>query len=212
MTDLLPEDKLNLCIDFSNLSSYVALTGTRLLVDQTGIELNWLPLIKLSTRSTGKNQEGDPLAEYKARRARARRGFAERELQRDCDLLELPVNSGSVQFDQTAVAMGLLLLRGADASQHQYWQYAEEIFSAAFRQNQPIEHNDRVAELIHSLGITSSPVERSSGRLAEIQEELLDAGIFDSPTFVYKGERYLGRQHFPLLKWILKGRNGLPPV
>jgi len=212
MNDLLSEDKLNLCVDFSSLANYVALPGTRQLVDECEIELNWVPFVKTAKKSPGKTQAGDPLLEYKARRARARKMFADKELQRECELLGIPVEAGGTKFDQRAAAMGLLLLREADADQSQYWQYVEAIFSAAFRDLRPVEDLDEIAGLLKSLGVMLSlPLDRSE-ELAETQDQILEAGVFESPTFILKGERFLGRQHLPLLTWMLKGRIGLPPV
>jgi 2-hydroxychromene-2-carboxylate isomerase len=212
VTELLPEDKLNLCIDLSHLSSFVALNGARHLAGQFGIELNWLPLVKLSARSTGKVQVDDPLGEYKARRARAKKMFADRELERVSVLLGISAENGQTQFDPTAASEGLILLKEADASQQVCWHYVEAIYSAAFRKNQPIETSDQVASVLNSLDIVLPEKNDTSRKLAEIQAALLEAGIFDSPTFVYQGERYLGRQHLPLLNWILGGRKGVPPV
>jgi 2-hydroxychromene-2-carboxylate isomerase len=212
MSKLFPENMLTLCIDFSSLSGYVALSGTRRLVDECQLELNWIPVIKLTSRSAGKIQADDPLAEYKARRARARKMFSERELERDCALLDISIEGGKTQYDHTYAACGLLLLREADANQHQYWQYVEAVYSAAFREQHPIDSANKAAELVESSGFPSSQIDNMSVRLKDMQEELLEAGVFDSPTFVYEGERFLGRQHLPLLTWMLKGRQGTPPV
>ena len=173
MSNLLPENNLSLCVDFSSLSSYVALSGTRRLVDECHIEVNWLPLFKVTTRSTGKTQADDPLAEYKARRARARKMFSESELKRDCALLDISIDAGIIQYDPTPAAYGLLLLREAGASQQQFWRYVESIYSAAFREQHPVDSANKVVELLASLGIASSGYEDMSGKLKDMQAELL---------------------------------------
>ncbi len=52
----------------------------------------------------------------------------------------------------------------------------------------------------------------ATNNLRKIQEELLESGIFDSPAYHYEGERFQGRQHLPLLRWLMGGRQGAPPV
>ena len=212
MSNLFPENMLTLCIDFSSLPGYVALLGARQLVDECQLELNWIPVIKLTSRSPGKIQADDPLAEYKTRRARARKMFSDREMERDCALLGISPEAGQTQYDHTYAACGLLLLREADATAQQYWQYVEAIYSAAFRDQHPIDNANKVAELLESSGFGSSEIGNMPIVLKDMQEELLEAGVFDSPTFIYEGERFLGRQHLPLLTWMVKGRHGSPPV
>jgi len=76
----------------------------------------------------------------------------------------------------------------------------------------PIADLDEITLLLKSLEIIPALAIDRSEKLVEIQGQLLEAGIFESPTFVFKGERFLGRQHLPLLSWMLQGRIGRPPV
>ncbi len=46
----------------------------------------------------------------------------------------------------------------------------------------------------------------------EIQNAALEAGIFDVPSYLIDGEIFLGRQHLPMIRWLLSDRRGQPPV
>jgi 2-hydroxychromene-2-carboxylate isomerase len=48
--------------------------------------------------------------------------------------------------------------------------------------------------------------------LAELQRELAAAGLFSVPAYLTGGEVFLGRQHLPMLEWLLTGRTGLAPI
>ena len=41
---------------------------------------------------------------------------------------------------------------------------------------------------------------------------LRGAGIFDVPAYVVEGEIYFGRQHLPMVRWMLTGKRGEPPI
>ncbi len=47
---------------------------------------------------------------------------------------------------------------------------------------------------------------------AVLAEELREAGLFQVPTFVVDEEVFIGRQHLPMIRWILQGRSGPIPI
>jgi 2-hydroxychromene-2-carboxylate isomerase len=216
---LFPESGITLCVDFNSLTTYLALGETRRLFDDMQIEVNWLPLVRTPGTFSIPASDGDPLAGYKARRARARTMFAERELQRNCERLGISTRQGGITFDPVNASHGLLWLRQVRADAETYWQYADAVFSSAFREQDPMQDVRAIRDLLarlHLPNASSSGHEFedfvTTGGLGGIQDALLDAGIFNSPAYIYEGERFMGRQHLPLLRWILGGRKGSAPV
>ncbi len=55
---------------------------------------------------------------------------------------------------------------------------------------------------------------KGDGRVihGEIQNAALEAGIFDVPSYLIDGEIFLGRQHLPMIRWLLSDQRGQPPV
>jgi len=45
-----------------------------------------------------------------------------------------------------------------------------------------------------------------------VAEELAGAGIFQTPAYVVDEEVFHGRQHLPMIRWILEGRTGAVPI
>ena len=43
------------------------------------------------------------------------------------------------------------------------------------------------------------------------QEAVFEAGIFGVPGYVVDGEYFFGREHLPMVRWLLSGREGTPP-
>ena len=86
-----------------------------------------------------------------------------------------------------------------------------------YREGQDIDNIDAIERLLVSCDIplsgfsdyceSAAPMEIES-----LQTLLVDAGVFDSPAYLLKGERFLGRAHLPLIRWHLSGQEGPPPV
>jgi len=211
---LFPASGLTLCIDFNSLATYVALGDTRKLVDDKQVEVHFLPLVRKSGRFSIPIDKDDSLAEYKTRRARARKMFADAELQRNCERIGISIDRGGIAFDSTHAAVGLLWLKQTQANAENYWHYTETVFSAAFREQKPMEDASLIRDLLAKIHLSTTGFNDfvATNDLREIQEELLESGIFDSPAYVYAGERFQGRQHLPLLRWLMGGRQGPPPV
>jgi 2-hydroxychromene-2-carboxylate isomerase len=49
-------------------------------------------------------------------------------------------------------------------------------------------------------------------RLAALREELDGLGLYTVPAYLVGGEPFLGRQHLPMVEWLLGGRTGPAPI
>jgi predicted DsbA family dithiol-disulfide isomerase len=214
MDDLLSGSGLTIIINFESLADYVSLLETRKLVDDFELEVRWLPLLKSGQDNSPKLIENDALSGYKARRALARDKFAKEELERNSGYMDIAVEQAGKEFDATFVAQGLLWLNEVGVGAGDYWRYMDRIFEEVFRENRHVETGPQIQNLLQETGIdvTGFADFLDKNNLPAVQEMLLENGIFESPAIVYQGERYIGRQHHPLLRWIFGGRKGTPPV
>ena len=55
-------------------------------------------------------------------------------------------------------------------------------------------------------------VDAERAKLVDGAGELLEQGLLSAPAFVVDGEIFHGREHLPLVGWMLHGRSGKPPV
>ena len=213
MNDLLSRSGLTIIIDFACLADYVSLLETRKIVDDFELEVHWLPLVKFG-QDPSKPIENDVLSGYKARRALAREEFAKEELERNSGYMNIPVEYADTGFNSAMVAQGLLWLNEVGVGAGDYWRYTDRVFAEVFRQNRRLETGPQIQNLLQEIGIDVSGFADflDKNNLPAMQEILLENGIFESPAIVCQGERYIGRQHHPLLRWIFDGRKGTPPV
>ncbi|HJL61647.1 MAG TPA: hypothetical protein QF517_06780 [Pseudomonadales bacterium] len=210
------DPRLVVYLDFSGISGFLALQPTYDLLDEVDVSVRWLPITGILNRMSNKapsEPSNDPLAAYKARRKKARDQFAEAELKRNSQLLGITPLQASRTFDAGNAHIGLLYLNqlGIDPR-----DYIALIYRAAFVDEKPVEDLQNICGYLDQLGIESTGLGayEETGRevFEKLQEELLEQGIFDSPAFLYQGERFFGRQHIPLLSWYIRGSEGTPPV
>ncbi len=214
MTDYLSYDGLTLCIDFNSLPAYAALEATKQLVKDTGIRIRLVPMAKQQDYTPRQSSPDDPLAEYKAKRAQARKEDRQRERVRDCDRLGISVASVAGHFDTSVADSALLWMIEEDTCESTVWDYVGLVFSLTFRELRPPENFDSVSEILERCGVNAQGFEQfmTTGAYLDSQTEIEQLGLFLSPAYLYEGERYQGRQHLPLLRWIITGRKGTPPV
>ncbi|MDP4598872.1 MAG: hypothetical protein NWS96_08520, partial [Pseudomonadales bacterium] len=223
---------LLVCLDFSDAESYLALAATRQLVADFDLQVQWLPikagLQRVSNQPPTEVGE-DPLLAYKARRAKARQAYAATELQRTCRLLDIPVSHGQPQADTRLAALGLLYVNaeyvnaeydnaaaGAAAAAA---AYIETVYAGLFRHaaGGPAPITTVVSGALHAAALAEAPfaafvAAQGPQVLAELEDSLLALGLFASPGYLYQEQRFQGRQHLPLLRWMLQGATGIPPV
>lgn len=210
-------DVISFYINFSELASWLTLKPLMKLIEETGVEVEMLPVLGslgnvVTRRQTG---EDDPLEAYKARRARARQQSSAREFERICERLDLEERQASRHIDPLSASLGLIWLKEVDREFDQM-RYAEAVFEAAFRKGVAIGERDDIEQLIDGLGLPSKGFKafadiRMAGLVAN-SEASLEAGILSAPAFVLHGEVFHGREHLPLLAWLVKGSVGPPPV
>ena len=210
------DEDITIHIDLTGLNGYLALGPTFEMIDELGLKARWLPISALLNRVSTRVPEAaavDPLAEYKARRQKARDRFARQELSRNCQRLGISESQGANTFEATWVHIGLLYLDqvGGDSR-----TYVEKVYESGFDLDQPLDEVEAVSDLLRSLGVDphgfNDYLARGRAVLDELELRLLEEGVFDSPAYIYQNHRFHGRQHLPLIRWYLTGCVGLPPV
>ena len=205
-------------INFNGLPSWLALAPLGRIVAETGVAVRWQPMLGNLGNVAGSNLkpgEEDPLAAYKARRAKARSRAKARELERMCETLGIDPEAGGRTIDPTALSLGLNWIVSLASAEDQA-RYIESAFERTYRESGDVESIEAVADLIDSTGISSRGFaefcEREQAVLEATRDEILEKSVLNAPAFILDGEVFNGREHLPLIEWILKGREGTPPV
>ena len=202
-------------LTFGDLATWLALAPLQHLIEETGIEIDFVPMVgSLGNVVTGAKQgEDDPLEAYKARRARARNMTTDREFERMSEMLDIPVDNARRKIEPIMLSLGLQWLKQHEGCCFDYLNLA---FRKTYLEVTDVESEEAVVSILKTVGVPAegfSEFARSNkGELEVESDERLESGILFAPAFSLDGEIFLGREHLPLIGWILKNRQGLPPV
>jgi 2-hydroxychromene-2-carboxylate isomerase len=203
---------LTVLLDARHPFAYLALEPTRALAKELGIEVDWLPSI------------GQPLHAPSLPGPADGRGIRHRRIRALAIAREIEVYSS---------AQGLVLrdyYRAPDpTSLNVAWLWIREFrplllesfLRNAFRAYWSLEldpsNPEDLADLIASLGAASIEFRKWEGgigraRVAALQESIRARGLNGSPCYLVEDEVFYGRQHLPMIRWILTGKRGKGPI
>lgn len=203
---------LTLCIDIRNPLSWLALQPALALGAELGVAVECLPFMGPSLKPPKPARADDDRG---ARHRRQRAEYVGRDIQRYAAVRGLEIRDIYRFPDATRFAAALLWLNQHAADR------VEEFLLTAFRDYWrgalDIEAPATMPEMLGRLGQDTAGFERFvrhglSAVLADLREGLVAAGVYDTPAFVVDGQVFLGRAHLPMVRWLLRGREGQAPV
>jgi 2-hydroxychromene-2-carboxylate isomerase len=190
---------LTVAIDFANPRSYLALKPTIALADQLGVEINWQPFLVEPEKQPKTAFRSDRGIRHRAIRA----AYMERDSLRYLADRGIIVRDLAKRSNSMAAALGLLWLKRESRPLVQ--RYVEQVFERYWRSELDIEDESAMRALLAEIGAPTTGFETflsGDGRVAldRARSDLLDAGVFDVPTYVANGETFTGREHLPLIR------------
>ncbi len=205
-------DALPVAIDFKSPHAYLAIAPTCALADALGIAVAWEPFLVAPAR---KRRPAAPDDDRGTRHRRLRAQYVVRDLLRYAAARGLELRGLERETDSTLAALGLLWVTRARPALGR--AYVERVFDRYWQETLEIESASALHDMLRELGAPTSGFERFAGRegratLERVQAELREAGVFDVPAYRVEGDVFHGRQHLPMIRWLLSGRAGEPPL
>lgn len=203
---------LSVCVDFKSPGCHLALAPTCALADELGVEVDWLPLL-VPPLTLPRSPASDDDRGTRHRRARAL--YLERDLMRYAADRGLALGDVYRAPDASVAALGLLWVKARDSRAVR--AYLDQVFERWGREILQLDDPAEIRAVFDELGTPSEDFEAyASGpgpaELAALQAGLRAAGVFGVPGYVVGGEVFLGRQHLPMIRWLLTGRSGPKPI
>lgn len=201
-----------ICIDFKNPKAYLALQPTYALEVELGIDFDWLPLI-VSSLSRPHGVRADEDRGTRHRRMRAE--YYEYDLRRYARIWGLHLGDLYRTPDTTVASIGLLWVNERSPSIRR--AYVDAVFARYWSEQLNIEDHAAIGALLGDIGADRDGWDAylsGPGRaaLALTSARLREAGVFDVPGYIVDNEIFFGRQHLPMIRWILGGRLGEAPI
>ncbi len=200
---------LTVALSLGSFGSLCALAPTLALIEEFDADVTWLSIRPIDTPFTSRPSADDPMAEYKLRRKRARDAWTAREHERDCERLGLDASVTPRYIDARAADAGLQLLAdtGGDVP-----AYLTAVLNRGFVDRRSVADVADVEDLVGREGFDAYVAHDVDARLAVIENELAERRIYTGPAYIAGDEAFIGRQHLPLIRWLLGGQRGSPPV
>ena len=200
------------CVDFKNPKAYLALRPTLALEVELGTTFDWLPLI---VSPLSRPQPELDSEDRGARHRRIRAQYYERDLRRYAGVYGMELGDLYRNPDVSLASIGLLWARRHSAAAVRAYLHA--VFDGYWRDNLDIESATAIARLLAESGADIAgwagySTGTGRGQLEQTTAALRGAGLFDVPAYVVEGETLFGRQHLPMVGWLLSGRTGEPPI
>ena len=118
-------------------------------------------------------------------------------------------------MDADAANLGWLWVR--DRYPEKLEAYLVELFRSYWSLELDAACGEPVAALLDSLDAGGESfldwsVEEGPSAAAALRDELRGRGLFQVPAYAVDDEVFYGRQHLPMIRWILAGRSGPIPI
>ena len=205
---------LTVVIDWRQPQSYLALAGIRELATALGIAIDWQPGCSrpLSPPSPESAHE-DRGTRHRRHRAR----YVEHDLRRYAAAQGLALGDLYRSPDPSLAGIGLLWLkkRADENGEHRAVEdYVDSVFAGYWREALDIEDVAAVRDVLESVGAPAAAFDPEALREEYdlLQLRLRAAGVIEAPAYLVGDDIFIGRAHVPMIRWLLTGRTGPPPI
>lgn len=205
---------LLVAIDFEQPQSYLAKGPTSRLAASLGIAIDWQPMVARPIAEPTDETEGESRG---ARHRRMRARYFEYDLRRYAEAQGLVLGEVHRAGDSSVAGIGLLWVKrhasgamglaAVDA-------YVNRVFDGYWRGALALDDVDAIRGLMDRIGLTGSAFDPAA--LHDEYERSLErwrvAGMIEAPAYLVGDEVFIGRAHLPMVEWLLRGKDGPPPV
>src|SRR5262245_16935183 len=199
------------CIDFKNPKAYLAIAPTFALEDELNISFDWQPVrVSPLTRPAPARDDDDRGTQHRRLRAQ----YHEREHRRYAAQYGLSLGDLYRNPDVTVAGIGLLWCHSQSRSIAR--RYSNARFTRDGAEQLDLADAAAIGAVLRDVGANVTGWDAyvaTNGRadLDDVQQRLSTA-VFDVPAYLVEGDVFFGRQHLPMIRWILSGRIGTPPL
>jgi 2-hydroxychromene-2-carboxylate isomerase len=203
---------LTVVLDIRNPLAYLGLAPAIALGRERELAINWLPIAAMPLRSPTRPGPNDDRG---VRHRRHRANMIAREIAIYAEAQGLVINEPYRSAPADGANLAWLWMRAhAPASLE---TFLVEIFRRYWALELDASDPREAARVIASLGEDDAGFmqwagSEGSGAFEGIPAELAAAGIAGAPTYWTCDQVFVGRQHLPMIRWLLDGKEGAAPI
>ena len=195
---------IDFVFDFTSVDCWLALGPTCRLADELRVPVNWLPMC-VPPKVAPKARENESVSE---RHARVRAEYMASENARYAERLGIPLKRSGAGVDSWPAAAACLRATEQGVGR----EFVERVFKGFWEGQLDIEDAAAITGILEDLGAPRLDLDDGARRLEKSREELTERGVFGIPTYLVEGQMFMGRQHLPMIRWLLTGQEGPGPL
>jgi 2-hydroxychromene-2-carboxylate isomerase len=208
----LAQSALCIALDIRHPLAYLALPPAIEFGREMAIDVDWLPLEGQPLRAPSTARPDD---DRSIRHKRHRANMIAREIAIYARVRGLTVREPYRDASAGAANLAWLWVRAQAPSSLP--AFLEELFRRYWALDLDADDLADVVDVLRTLELYSSGFEAwaadEGAREAErVARALREAGVHQAPAYLLEGEVFYGRQHLPMIRWILNGRAGPGPI
>ncbi len=211
------ERPLIVYLDIKSPYAFIARAPTCRLAEELGIQIDWRPLtlnIPSYLGSARLDSKGKVASSERTPEQWAKVKYAYRDARRYAAELGFGLRGTEKIWDTSIVHMGFwwAKMHGDEILQ----AFLDHVYPRFWVRDFDAENVTVVADALQQAGADTDGFAGyviGDGRSFHetSQRRIFEAGIFGVPGYVLEGEYFFGREHLPMVRWILSGREGAPP-
>ena len=195
---------IDFVFDFTSVDCWLAFVPTCRLADELQVPVNWLPMcVPAKVVPDAKENESVP-----ERHARVRAEYMASENARYAGRLGVPLKRTGAGVDSWLAAAATIRATEQGVGR----EFVERVFRGFWEGELDIESAAAVTGILDELGAAGFDLDGGARRLGELREELAERGVFGIPTYLVEGQMFMGREHLPMIRWLLTGQEGPGPL
>ena len=189
--------------DFTNAASLLAFKPTYALADELGVNVELLPF-PTEVRETPPDRSDETVG---ARHARVRTAYVTADTARYARWQGIELNRDATGVDSTVACAGCLWAGRVGAAR----DYAARVLAEFWAGRLELDP-EPLADVLDDLGAPGFLGYDYGRDLEEHKAEVASRGVYNVPTYVVDGQHFVGRQHLPMIRWLLCGSEGPGPL
>lgn len=196
---------IGFAFDYANVASLLALEPTCALADELGVEIEWLPFPSPVRTPPGPVVGEETVAE---RHSRVRAEYFARDTARYAAWRGIELNRNADGVDSTLACAG-----GLWAGRHGVARdYNRQVLTEFWAGRLDIEDSGALTAVLDRHDAPGFEGFDFAGPLAEHRAAAAARGVFNVPAYLVDEEIFAGRQHLPMIRWLLTDRAGPGPL
>ena len=199
---------IDFVFDFTSVDCWLAFGPTCRLADELQVPVNWLPMCVPARAVPAKAPEAKENESVSERHARVRAEYMASENARYAERLGVPLKRNGAGVDSWLAAAASI--RAVEQGVGR--EFVERVFTGFWEARLDIEDAATITGILGDLGAPDFDLDDGAARLDTLREELEERGVFGIPTYLVEGQMFMGRQHLPMIRWLLTGQEGPGPL